>query len=356
MRRITLVTEGDADRISGGYLYQRRVLERAGAHGIETRVVAVPARRFPLALVDGPRVLRAAARDADVVVVDSLASNTLGPWIALGLLRRPMVGSVHQRLGGTDLSRLRTLVQRWFDRLAFRRCRHVLVPSALLAEQLARDGLDPTSLHVIAPGRDVPEAAGTTIEPLDLRHGRRAGLLCIANWVERKGILAVLDAVAQLPDDTLTLHLVGDEDIDQAFRARVLARLERADLAERVVRHGVVDPRRIPSFFAAADVFVLASTEEPYGMVYAEAMVAGVPVVGWDAGNLPHLVTDGAQGRLLPAGDIDALAHALATLAGDPALRAAIGRAGRERAARLPTWDETAASFVELCRRAVQGR
>ena len=105
VRRITLVTEGDAGRISGGYLYQRRVLEpRRLAHGIETRVVAVPARRFPLALVDGPRVLRAAARDADVVVVDSLASNTLGPWIALGLLRRPMVGSVHQRLGGTDLS------------------------------------------------------------------------------------------------------------------------------------------------------------------------------------------------------------------------------------------------------------
>lgn len=347
--RITLVTEGDPARISGGFLYQRRVAERAGEHGAALRMVSVPARRFPLALIDGPRVLRRARRDADVVVVDSLASNTLGPWIALGLVRRPMVGSVHQRLGGTDLHPLRQRIQRRFDRWAYRRCRHVIVPSELLAGQLREDGLAADALHVVPPGRDVPEADGGAAGAAELREGRQVAVLCIANWVERKGVLSLLDAVAALDDDMATVHLVGDEDLDPAYRDRVLARIAAVDLVDRVHRHGVVPPARVPAWMDAADVFVLASTEEPYGMVYAEAMAAGLPVLGWRAGNLPNMITDGVEGHLVATGDIPALTAAIAALAADPARRAAMGAAGRTRADSFPMWDDTAAAFYAVC-------
>ena len=105
------------------------------------------------------------------------------------------------------------------------------------------------------------------------------------------------------------------------------------------MRHGVVATAGMGPLYDAADVFVLPSTEEPYGMVYAEAMTAGVPVVGWAAGNLPHLVDDQVEGRVVPTGDIAALATALAELCDDEARRAQLGAAGRARAARLPTWD-----------------
>jgi glycosyltransferase involved in cell wall biosynthesis len=353
--QVTIVTEGDPDRMSGGFLYHRRVADRAGDHGASVRFASVPQRPFPLAVVDGPAVMRTAVAGADVVVVDSLASNTLGPWLAVGLGRRvPIVGSVHQGLGGMDVGRLRRAVQTRSDRAAWRRATHLIVASEMLAAELADDGLSLDAMTVVPPGRDVPLGDPATIvgPDLDLRRGRRVALLCVGNWLARKGIIEVLDAVASMPERSATLHLVGDEDVDGAYRRRVLERLGRADLGGRVVRHDIVDPGSMRSIYAAADAFVLASTVEPYGTVYGEAMAAGLPVVGWSAGNLPHLATDGVEGRVVPIGDIAGLAAALADLATDGARRARMGEAALARSEKLPTWDETAERFVAVCRRA----
>ena len=79
------------------------------------------------------------------------------------------------------------------------------------------------------------------------------------------------------------------------------------------------------ALYGAADVFVLASTVEPYGTVYGEAMAAGLPVVGWAAGNLPHLAADGVEGRVVPTGDVAGLS-------------AALGARGHRRGAPAPAW------------------
>ncbi|MET0579793.1 MAG: glycosyltransferase family 4 protein [Ilumatobacteraceae bacterium] len=347
---VSIVTEGDPDQISGGFLYQRRVAELAPAHGAEVRFVSLPARRYPLGAVHARRLLRAAT-DADVVVVDSLASNTLGPWLARGI-DRPLVGSVHQQLGGSEGSSLGRMTRRRADLLAWRTCRHIIVPSELLAGQLRSDGLVGPDIVVVNPGSDIPEHDGPIRRDVDLRRGRQAAVLCVASWLERKGILALLEAVAELPGDLVTVHLVGNEDADRAYGARVLERLAREDLAGRVVRHGTVRPERMVDLYAAADVFSLPSSEEPYGMVYAEAMTAGLPIVGWAAGNLPHLIDDGVEGRLVAPGDVVSLSRGLAELAFDADLRRRLGTAAQRRAQDLPTWDDTTAGFVDVCRRA----
>lgn len=354
--QVTIVTEGDPDRMSGGFLYHRRVADLAGRFGATVRFTSVPERAFPLAAVDGPAVMRSAIAGADVVVVDSLASNTLGPWLAVGLGRRvPIVGSVHQGLGGIDVGRLRRAVQTRFDRAAWRRATHLIVASEMLAAELADGGLALDDMTVVPPGRDVPIAgpASPSRRPLgDLRDGRSAAVLCVGNWLARKGIIEVLDALARMPESAATLHLVGDEAVDESYRRRVLSRLGQADLLGRVVRHGIVEPTAMEGLYGAADAFVLASTVEPYGTVYGEAMAAGLPVVGWAAGNLPHLITDGVEGRVVTTGDVAGLAAALTSVATDEARRTRMGAAASARAEKLPTWDETAERFVAVCRRA----
>lgn len=356
--QVTIVTEGDPDRMSGGFLYHRRVADLAGRFGASVRFASVPERPFPLAAVDGPAVMRAAKAGADVVVVDSLASNTLGPWLAAGLGRRvPIVGSVHQGLGGIDVGRLRRAVQTRFDRAAWRRATHLIVASEMLAAELADGGLVLDDMTVVPPGRDVPSGDLPSVDQPagtgpGLRQGRSAALLCVGNWLARKGIIEVLDAVARMPERSATLHLVGDEDVDAAYRHRVVERLGRADLGGRVVRHGIVDPGQMHALYGAADTFVLASTVEPYGTVYGEAMAAGLPVVGWAAGNLPHLATDGVEGRIVRTGDIAGLVAAMTSVTTDEALRKRMGRAALSRADKLPTWEETAERFVAVCRRA----
>jgi glycosyltransferase involved in cell wall biosynthesis len=346
----SLVTLGDPGRLTGGYLYHRRMAELAPAHGVELRFVSFPQRPFPLPALAGGGVLRRAAEGADVLVLDSIAAAFLGPWLAARRPTLPLVGSLHQPPGGIDHGRPRRAVQAPLDRLAWRGASLLVVASQDLAAQVEAAGLDGARIRVVPPGRDVATQAGPP--PGDLRRGRRAALLCVANWIERKCILETLEALARLDPGLATLHLAGDDRADPRYAAAVRSRISRSDLAGRVVVHGPVSIERVAALYRAADVFVLPSLREPYGTVWGEAMAAGLPVVGWRAGNLPHLAGDG-EALMAPPGDLDELSRALALLADDEALRCRMGEAARRRAADRPTWHQAAAMFCGALREAL---
>jgi glycosyltransferase involved in cell wall biosynthesis len=345
---VALLTLGDPATMTGGYLYHRRMAELAAAESARVEFVSFPRRRFPLPALSGAAVLRDVARLApDVVLLDSIAAAFLAPWLPRRRLPAPLVGSLHQPPGGIDHGEARRRVQGVLDRTAYRHAVRLLVASEALAGELRAGGTPGHVLRVVPPGRDI---ARDVVPPRgDLRAGRRAAVLSVGNWVARKGLLDLLEAVATLPADAVMLHLVGDVEAEPAYGARVRARLAAADLRGRVVVHGVLSTAEVAGLYAAADVFALASTREPYGTVYGEAMAAGLPVVGWAAGNLPHLARDGVHGRVLPPGDRAALADALRELAGDEGMRRRMGDAARRRASAFPTWQQTARSlFAEL--------
>lgn len=347
--RAVLLTVGDPGRITGGYLFHLRMAELAPLHGARLDFVSLPERPFPLAALAAPAALDRAQRlGAHALVLDSIAAAFVGPWVAAQAPRLPLVGMLHQPPGGIDHGPARTLVQGLLDRLAYRRARLLMVASEALAAIMQREGVPESRLRVVLPGRD---AAAESVPPSqELRRGRRAAFLCVANWVARKGIVDLLDAFASLDEADGTLHLVGDEGADARYARLVHARLNRGDLAARVVVHGPLSRERVAGMYRAADVFVLPSVREPYGTVYGEAMSAGLPVVGWRAGNLPYLVGDGAEGMLTRTGDLDGLAGAMRRLAVDESLRERLGAAARRRADTLPTWDETAEAFFRTIR------
>ena len=100
--------------------------------------------------------------------------------------------------------------------------------------------------------------------------------------------------------------------------------------------------------YRSADMFVLPSRWETFGTVYAEALDAGLPVIGWRSGNLPHLVDDGTQGIVITPGDVGALTRALRRLADDEPERRRMGAAAARRALELPTWDQSARQFFSI--------
>jgi glycosyltransferase involved in cell wall biosynthesis len=343
---VSLVTLGDPGRLTGGYRYHRRMAELAPACDAAVEFVSFPDRPFPLPALAGPAVLGQAT--GDVVVLDSIAAAFLSPW-----LRRPLalVGSLHQPPGGIDHGPARRALQAPLDRRAWRRARLLVVASQALGDELAAQGFPADRLRVVPPGRDLPAPADQA--PLELRQGRRASVLCVGNWVERKGVLELLEATARLPDELATLHLAGDDRADPGYGDRVRARLARPDLAGRVVVHGPVPAERVAALYRDADVFALPSLREPFGTVWGEAMAAGLPVVGWRAGNLPHLATDGQEGLLAAPGDVDGLSRALGRLATDEDLRRRLAGAAARRAAARPTWAESAERFFAALREAV---
>ena len=290
-------------------------------------------------------VISAAERHApDVMVVDSIVA-----WcFALSRARVPMVGMLHQPPGGIDFGPIRTAAQARLDRLAYRHLERILVASESLADELHALGLRST---VVPPGRDVASAVGPS--PGDLRRGRRMAVLCVGNWVERKGILSLLQAFAALDADMATLHLVGRTNLEPAYARSVWALIRKRELHDRVVVHGPLTVSEVAALYAAADVFALPSLKEPYGTVYGEAMALGLPVVGWRAGNLPYLATHEAEGLLVEPRDVVGLTLALCRLAEDPEFRSRLGEAARQRALARLTWNEVATVFFGQLRKVI---
>jgi glycosyltransferase involved in cell wall biosynthesis len=224
----------------------------------------------------------------------------------------------------------------------------LLVASDLLAADLRASTSRPERVFVLPPGRDVAPLAAAP--PADVRHGRRAAFLSVGNWVERKGLLSLLDAFARLDGDAATLHLVGETRSEPRKLQRVQARRAQPDLAERVVVHGPLSIGEVAALYSVCDAFVLPSLKEPYGTVYGEAMAYGLPVVGWRAGNLPYLADHEREGLLVRVGDVERLADALRRLADDAQLRRRLGDNARQRAEQRPTWRDVAQRFFEHLR------
>jgi glycosyltransferase involved in cell wall biosynthesis len=357
--RLVLLTLGDPGKLTGGYLYHSRMAALAPRHNASLSFVSLPDWPFPLGLFAAPRVLRRARLlGPDAFVLDSIAAASLGPWLSPGPAQPPVIGMLHQPPGGIDYGPVHTILQAVLDRLAYRRACRLLVASESLMDDLIAQGIPRGKMRVVPPGRDLAgspeppsEAEG---ERQDLRQGRRAAFLSVGNWMERKGILSLLDAFARLPVEAGTLHLAGDDRIEPRYARRVRERLGRRDLQGRVVVYGPLPSEGVARLYRAADVFVLPSLKEPYGTVYGEAMAYGLPVVGWRAGNLPYLAGHAREGLLVQPGNLEGLARAMQRLSEDEVLRRQLGEAARRRAMMLPTWEGSAALFFGGIREAIQ--
>jgi glycosyltransferase involved in cell wall biosynthesis len=357
--QLALLTLGDPARVTGGYLFHRRLADRAPLHDMAIEFVSIPDLPLAWAMMTGPLWLRHPALErADAVVLDSVAAAPAAPWLAR--LPMPILGMLHQPLGGMDTGWLGRSVTAPFDRWAYRRAELLMVASDWLADQLAAAGIPRARLLVVPPGKDPASAQAssdddTAATTRELRQHRRMAALCVANWLPRKGILELLEAVARLPDELVTLHLLGETVTPGPYAARVRRRLAQPDLSRRVVVHGVVPADSVARMYRSVDAFVLPSFEEPYGTVWGEAMAAGLPVLGWQAGNLPFLADHEREGVLVPVGDVPALSRAIKRMALAPELRRAMGRAARERAASRPTWDDTAERFFTAVAQVLRG-
>ena len=347
---VSLVTLGDPTTLSGGYLYHRRMAEAAPRHDALLSFVSFPDVPFPLPAIAGRSVIKRASR-SEVVVLDSIAACYASFWLRRVVAPTPVVAMLHQTPGGIDHGRLRRWITARLDLLAYAGVSRLFVASESLREAVVESGIAEDDVVVVPPGRDV----ATSVAPVhdDLRASRKIAVLCVGNWMPRKGILDALAALAALPDEMVTLHLVGDERRGSRYGQSVADRIARPDLNSRVVRHGPVSREEVASLYRSADAFLLPSSIEPYGTVFGEAMAEGLPVIGYRAGNLPYLADHNKEALMAEPGDIGALSMFLARFAENDAVRHKTGRAAKQRAQSFPTWDMSAAAFFGGLRRIV---
>jgi phosphatidylinositol alpha-mannosyltransferase len=252
--------------------------------------------------------------------------------------RAPVVATFHS---GADRSRLFDLAAPALRRLARRIAVRVAVSERAAAFARDRIGGD---FEVVPNGIDARRFAEA--EPADLGPGRK--LLFVGRLHARKGFHLAVAAFGELAErfDDLRLVVAGDGEERAALGALP------PSARERVAMLGTVPNAELPRFAAACDVYVGPSVGgESFGVVLAEAMAAGLPVVASDIPGYEEVVRDGVDGLLVPPGDPRALAEAAARVLEDDGFAAKLAAAGRERA-RGFDWDVVVARLEELYERA----
>lgn len=341
VRRVVFAVPGDLTIPTGGYAYDRRMIEELRALGWQAEAIDL-GEGFPFPSADARRAARSrlAALPADApIVVDGLALGAL-PDLAtqLGATHR-LIALVHHPLAlETGLARDAADALRESEARALAHVRCAVTTSAFTARLIISDyGVPAERVRIVRPGNDRRPRARTAGEtPLSL--------LSVGAVVRRKAYDVQAAALGRLLDLRWRLTIAGDLRRDSDAAARLVADVARYELAERVTIAGAVPASRLLALYASADIFVLASRFEGYGMAIAEAIAHGVPVVATAAGAIPETAPASAA-LLAPPGDIEAFAVALRRMIENSSERQRLAEGAWAAATALPSWERSAKLF-----------
>ncbi|MCJ1902412.1 glycosyltransferase family 4 protein [Paracoccus versutus] len=325
---------GDIATLTGGYIYERRLLEGLRALGHDVRHLQLPASFPDPAPSEMAAAVAALVAEDRPLIVDGLVFGAIDT-AGLAQVRAPIVAMIHHPLAmetGLDPARRAHLYRTERDNL--RLARRVLVPSphtrALLTE---RYGVPPDRITIARPGVERPWLVPAPLTP--------PLILSVGILHPRKGHDVLIKALAELADMDWQAVIVGNP-WDRAHAAALARQLAESPVSDRVVLAGRVDAERLEQLYASASIFALATRYEGHGLVFDEALAHGLPIVGCATGAVPDTVP-AAAGLVVPPDDPPAFAAALRRLLGEAPLHAQLRDAARRAGDALPGWRETAA-------------
>jgi glycosyltransferase involved in cell wall biosynthesis len=346
-KQLIFVYPGDLSTLTGGYAYDRRVVEGLQSLGWQVQLISL-GDGYPFPSKEQLNKAASLLLQLDFgvpMLVDGLALGVLPELVALISKRHPIVGLVHHPLAfESGLSRDQVTILRESETQSLVHVKKVVANSPKTARDLTDFyGVPRDHVTVVLPGTDRYASSQTSFTKPQ-QSLRPIQLLSVGSVIPRKGFDVLVAALYSLKSLPWTLSIAGDVTRDTNAFWHLQEAIRRCSLEDRIHVLGAVSDVELQQLYATSDVFVLASLYEGYGMAFAEAMAHGLPIVATTGGAIADTVPTQA-GLLVEPGNVASLSSAIKLLIEDDAYRSRLAQGARLAAAEQPTWKESVQKF-----------
>jgi glycosyltransferase involved in cell wall biosynthesis len=354
--KIGFLVYGDVETTSGGFLYDRKLIENLRERGDTVEVIELPWPSYPRGLAGGFTLsLDRLEGEVDLFLQDELAHPTL-----LGLnarLRRkcecPIVSVVHHLRCSETGPRPAKACYRAVEERYLRGVDAAICNSAFTRASVLDLASLPTTVAPPAGNRFDPAIDAETIA--DRARNEPLEVVFLGSVIERKNLDTLIEGLARLPNERWRLRVVGDTGVEPAYAGRVSRAISRLGVGDRVSLLGALPDAALADVLAGSHLLAIPSTHEGFGIAYLEGMAFGLPALATTAGGASEIVTHGETGYLCSPGDIGGVTCRVRALANDREALAGMGIAARERYEAHPTWAESATRIGEFLDRVLAG-
>ena len=340
--KIAFLMVGDLDRLSGGYLYNKKLVEYFIFSGHEVDIVKIPKLPRLIDIVCNLWFLMILIRKPyDLVLEDEMIYPSvflLNFWLTR---RSKVICLVHMIDWVEHNNQIKRIFLKIIEGLTLRKCHLIIVNSNYSAALASKLGVTNEQIRMIYPGHN------RFTKMLCKDNENIVKLLYVGQYVERKGLRDLINALGKLPNSGWLLDAVGDDKVDIEYSNSLYETSDALRISQRVRFHGKVSPKDLNQFYECADVFILPTKYEAFGMVVVEAMAHSLPIIAYSVGGVIEQVSDGVNGLLIQKDDINELSKSIKSLIENKDLRRNLGRNGRELSRQFPLWDDTCYTVLQ---------
>jgi len=339
---------GSLDTLSGGYMYDRMLVDYLRQQGDTVEIISLPWRNYASHLTDN--FTFALPPGLDILIQDELNHPSL-----IGANRRPHPYPIVSLVHHLRCSELRPKWQNDLYRVVEKK--YLQSVDGFIFNSETTRGV----VRGLLAGNHLPEVVafpptdrfGEAIseeEIIERAKRKELNILFLGNVIERKGLITLLQALTQLPITNYRLDIVGGLTAEPEYVTSIQTYIVNNDLSSFVFLHGALNNQPLVEQLESAHVLVVPSSYEGFGIVYLEGMGFGLPAIGTTAGAAGEVIEEGVTGFLIQPGDAQGLADRLKVLNEKRDLLLQMSLAARSRYLRQPTWKETAGRIREFLR------
>jgi len=263
-----------------------------------------------------------------------------------------IIGTVHHLYWCIQRNRFKRLLDKIVERCFIAQIDYLITPSRFTLASVKQIVSKLPKAKIIYPGLDHCYRGPVSIRR-QYREGQTIKIMFVGAIQERKGVIDLVLALSRVTYKDFIMYLVGDQRMRLDYVLKVKNLIKEYELENKIHLCGRISDEDLHHLYLEADIFVLPSYHEGYGIVIAEAMQFGLPIVASNISALPELVHNGVNGFLITAGDVKGIARAIDELAWSPSLRKKFSDKSRALSSHINTWEEVKRQFITIVDEAV---